>query len=176
MGRIAALMLVFVMAWWNWREPMLRFSWLPLNDFALLAALLLPVVSLRLAWRVSNRPLRWTTLSVLALPALIGIPLSLLIAFSLVMEFEDEKHSSFETVRRVPTEHHDVAVYNWHGGATASSGVVVRHELELVPGIRLVRNIYHAYPAHDVRLDLLPNGHAMFDERETVSLRPYVWF
>jgi hypothetical protein len=174
--RAAVLMLVFVVAWWNWREPVLRFSWQPLNSLAFIATLLLPFASLRLAWRISNRPLRWTSLAILALPALIGLLLSLLVAFSMVMEFIDEKHSLFEMVRRVRTEHHEVAVYNWHGGATASSGVVVRHELEFVPGIRLVRDIYHAYPANDVRLDFLPNGQAMFDERETVSLRRYVWF
>jgi hypothetical protein len=175
-ARSTGLVLIFGIAWWNWREPMLRFSWIPLNDLAFMVVLLLPVVSMRLLWRVSNRPLRWTALAILALPALAGILLSLLTAFSLVMEFIDEKNSTFETVRRVRTEHHDVAVYNWHGGATASSGVVVRHELEFMPGIRLVRDIYHAYPANDVRLDFLPNGQAMFDERETVSLRRHVWF
>jgi hypothetical protein len=175
-ARATVPILVCGIAWWNWQEPMLRFSWPPLNDLAFMAALLLPIVSLRLAWRVPNRPLKWTTLAILALPALVGILLSILIAFSLVMEFIDGKNSLFEMVRRERTEHHEVAVYTSHGGATASSSVVVRHELEFVPGIRFVRDIYHSYPANDVRLDFLPNGQAMFDERETVSLRRYVWF
>jgi hypothetical protein len=92
------------------------------------------------------------------------------------MELIDERHALIELVRRVRTEQHEIAVYCWHGGATASSGIVVRHEVAIFPGIRLVKDIYHSYPATDVRLDWLPNGIAMFDEREMVPLRRYVWF
>lgn len=59
LGAVVLLLGLFALGWWNWRAPVLRFAYAPLNALALLAVFLPlpndPVKAAALTWSRASR-------------------------------------------------------------------------------------------------------------------------
>jgi hypothetical protein len=174
LSHIVVLLLVFALAWLNWRYPVVRFAWQPLNYVVFILALLMPAGAVVVAARLRPRWLGWPLATAFTLPAL-GALILVLFASMLLLDTLKTGDPSFTFVRNLSTLNYDLRIYRTNGGATTAFGAVVRQEITLLPGLRLVRDVYNAYPAEDVRVDVLSQGQFAFDGQKT-SLRPLVWF
>jgi hypothetical protein len=174
--QLAAVAVLFVVGLMNWRHPVLRFAWQPLNQAVLLAVLALPVVAIVMALGLRPRWIAWSVSLALLLPAAVAAVLALFTVLMLGDTLITGQDPSFTHVRDVPVAASTLRVYRTNGGATTNYGAVVRQERTLAPGVRLVRVVYRAYPAYDVRIALDSPGRASFDGRPPVVLQPAVWF
>lgn len=76
-----------------------------------------------------------------------------------------------------------LAIYRTNGGATTSFGIAVRQECRILPGLLRVRDVWDAYPAYEVRTQVLAPDRVQFSSPaygdrppgeivEEVSLKP----
>jgi hypothetical protein len=162
----------FVLAVANWRVPVLRFAWQPANLATFMLAMLLPAVPVVVAIRRA----RWGVASALSLAAFLGAILAVGAGVLCVDALWNGTDPSFEPVREVPAGPYALRVYRTNGGATTSFGAIVRQERTLVLGLRLVRNVYTAYPAEDARIAGAGPNRWGFDGRDPITLRPHIWY
>lgn len=135
-------------------HPTLRFSWAPLNYVAFIAMCgTVPAVILRLGTCLRWKWARW---SLLALGSVVAIPASLMMLvtflFLLVPTIVRGSDPSFEPVAELSATWKDYRLYRTNGGATTAFGLVLRREVTVLPGLRVVSHIYDAYPAAEGRL------------------------
>ena len=151
-----------------------------INVLTFLIALLFPfAASLLIIWRWRGlaRLVGATMVAVLGLPSFLLVPLTVLFGFYGVTLQND---SSFQRLRDVPVGQYHAVVYCTNGGATTDYGIIVRQELPLFLGLRLVRNIYYTYRASDVELKVLgpdtirvtPGQYAEPPHVKTIRLEP----
>jgi hypothetical protein len=172
---IGVLLTVFALGWANWRAPVLRLASPSANIAAFIVVLLTPAAALVVAFR---RPwMRW--ISVLLLPI---AAIAAFLALFAILDYRDVLNRgqdfSFELVRELPQDGYVLRVYRTNGGATTAFGVVVRQERSVLPGIRLVRDVYRRHHADDAQVDRSRPGRFVFDGRasESRTLSPWVWF
>jgi hypothetical protein len=180
--RVCVPIAVFVLAWVNWRYPLVRFHSQLANQVAFLGVLLLPIAAGIAGTGVPERKIRWllrlpvapfaTVGAVLALPALIGLIDTARFGYD----------PAFEPIARYALESRGLTVYRTNCGAPCSYGIVVRVERPLLPGLLVVRDVYREYPADTVQLRVLGGdqfeigvpsrrGHPGFSaNRDTVTL------
>jgi hypothetical protein len=169
MGVIAPIMAIL-----NWRLPMVRFAWWPLNYTAMVALLVMPWVAFVNAAELSQVWMRRLT-RVALLPVVVLSALAALVCgLWLLAALASGADRSFELVDQLDTPAGMVRAYRTNGGAMTSFGIVVRHERSVLPGLRIVRDIYWAYPQDDVALTLLTDGHVRVNEA-TIALKQAVW-
>ncbi len=183
------LLIVFVAFVVNGMHPVLRFTSPLLNHLVFSIAMMLPLVLLSLSFFL---PRLWIK-AIAAIGLLSVVPVASFLALfalsdasSIAGRWEGQDRS-FELVERVPLDHSHLSVYRTNGGATTSFGIVVRQEMPLLRGLRLVKNVYRAYPAHDVAIAVL-DGHRLritgppyggnepYLLRDEIQIRPFVYF
>jgi hypothetical protein len=125
---VGGLLVASSLTYANWRAPVLRFAWQPLN----LTSFLLACIALPTAAAVAFvlRP-RWVARSVallLALPSVGALVLAFGTAVLLVDTLMAGADPSFTPVRAVAAGSYDLRVYRRNGGATTNYGAVVRQE------------------------------------------------
>ena len=174
---VVALLIGFALIWANWRVPVLRFAWQPLN----LATFLIALIALPTA-AVQAFPLRprWIARALSIGLGIVSLG-AVLVGFGtialLVATLGRGTDPSFMPVRTVAASKYDLRVYRRDGGATTSYGAVVWQERTLVPGVRLVRALYRRYPAEDVRIEQVAPDTYEFDGRRRVGpLSAAVWW
>jgi hypothetical protein len=60
---------------------------------------------------------------------------------------------SFEPVAELSATRQDYRLYRTNGGATNAFGLVLRKEIAVLPGLRVVSRVYESYPAAEGSLD-----------------------
>ena len=145
---VVGLLLLFVLAFANWRYPILRFTQPLLNTLFLLASFALPWVALPEAvsgfsgWRQFLSCI--TLLPFLAVTALLGLFLLVQVILILAARGHDV---TFEPIVTIPLEGGRLRLYRTDCGATCLNGIKVWREHVLVPGLVLVRELGGFYPA-----------------------------
>lgn len=173
---LIALLAVFGLVWFNWTIPVLRFT-SPAANLAFFAlALLLPTVAAVLAWRVRPRHARLVAMCTLVPVAVGTLLLDVVVALMLVTTIQQREEPGFALVRELVVDGRDLHVYRTSGGATRGYGVIVRQELPMLPGVRLVREVYRRYPAEDATIEATTADHVRFDGGAPVELHRFVWF
>jgi hypothetical protein len=84
----------------------------------------------------------------------------------------DGVDASFERLDVVPLPTGHLAIYRTNGGATTSFGISVRQECRLLPGLLRVRHIWGAYPAYEVRTQILAPDRIQFSSPAYGDRRP----
>jgi len=178
-GFLGVLLLV-----WNCMHPVFRTMSALANYRIMIAALLLPWPLGVLSWWV--RPL-WARSTGMMAGGMLGI-LFLLPASCAGLEADQLATSgsdpSFKVTSEVQLSHSRIRAYQTDGGATTDFGLVVRQEMQLVPGLLLVRDVYFEYHAQGGRLESKLDGRVLvYPKRDRaegppVTLCParYVWF
>jgi hypothetical protein len=126
--------------------PVLRFSSQAANLAFGCVLLALPVFAPVLVLRLDAE----------RLPRIVAaLALTPFVAFSLLLAsftgscYQDTRatgvDSSFEPIASLPLSRSQLRVYCTNGGATTDFGIVVRHEMRLLPGLLLVRNVFGEY-------------------------------
>jgi len=120
---------------------------------------------------------------------LVALGLTPLVGFSLLLALltgsclQDTRaagvDTSFEPIAVLSLSGSHLAAYHTNGGATTDFGIVVRHEMRLLPGVLLVRNVFDEYHVADATLRLL--GPRRVEIRTAggatvVQLRRFVYF
>ncbi|MEA2165094.1 MAG: hypothetical protein QOK37_3221 [Thermoanaerobaculia bacterium] len=183
-GLLAAFVLVLA----NWSHPVVRLEPAWINPPALLTAFTLPwlaTVSLMKAVRTAwDRVLMVCVLLPFTLYTLTCGPF---IGMEAVDSLRDRSNPGFEFVRSEAVFPGRISLYRTNGGATTSFGIAVRHELRIVPGVVLVRELEGFYPAFDGTVAVLsPNrvrvtvpgyeGQRPDPETREYRLRRFVYF
>jgi hypothetical protein len=84
----------------------------------------------------------------------------------------DGLDASFEQLEVVPLPAGQLAIYRTNGGATTSFGISVRQECRILPGVLRVRNVWGAYPAYEVRTQVLSPDRVRFSSPAYSDRRP----
>ena len=138
-----------------------RFEYPPLNHAAVIAlALALPAI---LFWLGSSVLPRGWGCAAKVVASLIFIPISMFAIFMLCGLFDMVAYGfdpSFERIAEIKGEHAYHRLYRTNGGATTAFGLVLRKEVPLPLGLKLVTWVRSYYPACDARLERLPSGRA----------------
>jgi hypothetical protein len=173
---------------WNWMHPVLRFTDPLANRVALLLLLLIPWLGVWLIWSYLGVWRRAVFVGAL-LPflayntfcaGLVGI-------FDLPFALVSPSSLGFDPVDRVAFPHSAAVLYLTDCGATCSWGLELRHELQILPGLLLVRDVAGWYPAHKAvlrrvgpwELDVVIAPYANREPRvreARVRLKPFVYF
>ena len=66
---------------------------------------------------------------------------------------ENAFESGFDRTHHIELGWTQLAAYQTNGGATTSFGMVVRQERRLFPGVMLIRELAHVYPAYSVTIE-----------------------
>jgi hypothetical protein len=132
--RIALLLGGTVLFYWQLRHPAIRFAWGPLNDSSFLVALLLPWLALVQCLVLQ----RWWSILIAALGAL---PVLFFTFLALLGAMFASGPSAVDIIADVAWHGSAIRLYRIGGGATASDIVLVRQEMSILPGVKLVRNI-----------------------------------
>ena len=177
------LVAVYALGMLNSWVPVLRFT-SPLANAVTFAALqLIPFALLFFALAAGPWWARvlWCVVLV-PLAAFAGL-LGSCAAFDSTWIVADGLDASFEQLEVVPLLAGHLAIYRTNGGAMTSFGISVRQECHLLPGLLRVRNVWGAYPAYEVRVQVLAPDRVVFsspayDDRgpgeivEEVGLKP----
>ena len=173
--RLVTTLALFLACWLNWRYPVFRFTSPALDQAFFVAFMFLLAAAAVFAIAVRPSWVGWPMAAVLAVPAAGASLLALLALPGVAETFASGRNTAFEPIHLIRTSRGDVRAYRTNGGATTSFGIVVRQERVLFPGLKVVRDIYHAYPAYDVPIEMLPDGQVMVDGAR-MELRSAVWF
>ena len=139
----------------NWQHPYVRLTVPSLNYLAFGLAQWIPLVIAVLLVLLCRRWWRRLAVGTLCLPVVAIALLLGSVASSCSVEYRRGTDFSFERLRAVQTRFGQVVVYRTDGGATTSTGIVVRQECPLIKGVIRVRDIGVDAPAWDVDLDVL---------------------
>lgn len=168
------LLAIYAAVLWNANDgkttPMLVFTSPLLNTMTVIVALLLPLpvfVLICVFWRGVLRGAGAIVTGLLVPPSLL---LALLIFYLGSYALRAEADGSFERLRQVQAGRYVLAVYRTNGGATTSYGIVVRQELPLIVGLRLVRTIFMQDHASDAALTVNENGVVYIKLNESVDV------
>jgi hypothetical protein len=176
--RYAAIALgVYWLAILNWFHPVLRLTSSYANLLALWIMLWIPwvVAGVTLA-RVRGRE-RWLILPFAFASMALGAVFLIVTSFELASRQFGEPDAGFAAVQRAPLPRGGaLVVYQTDCGATCSIGTVVRQERALLPGLLLVRSIYHTsrFRAEDARVQILGDDRARVDF-DVVHLRRWLY-
>jgi hypothetical protein len=166
-----------ILAFFNWRHAVVRLVDPWSNVAVFFVSLVLPLVATLLAW---SRTKGWYRVASI----LIGLPWSFASwGFALLVSVEltsfrfgepDQEWTPIQTVAFGPSR---VVVYQTDSGAPCALGIVLRQEMDIGPGLLLVRDVWARYPAETVRVDVLvlPDGSVTVDG-SPLSLRFHVYF
>ena len=173
---IVGLLVVWYAFYHNARFPVLRFPHPTANYVIVAMAMLLPGAALLLADTLRSMILR-VVVGICTGLACLPAALYLLLAFVGVVTtvFRGGVDGGFEPIQAVAVDRSILRVYRTNGGATTAFGIVVRQEMTIAPGVRLVRNVYSAYPADTAQVGAVTRRAAVIDA-DTVRLRPLVGF
>jgi hypothetical protein len=136
-----AAIVCFLIIQANWLYPVLRFGSATLNQVFLLLALVLPWLA---AGAFLYLPKVWIKVVaiLLLLPALaysaFFVPFASFIA---VLTIRLGYDPTFEPITTVPMGSYRVAIFRTDCGAVCSTGIAVRQERQLFPGVLLVRTL-----------------------------------
>lgn len=138
-----------------------RFEYPPLNYAAIIAlALALPTILFWFAFFVLSKGWRW---AVVVVASLISVPICIFVLLaSIVLQnvASTGVDYSFEPIAEIRGEHVSHRLYRTNGGATTAFGIVLRKEIPLPLGLKLVTLVRGYYPARDATLERLPSGQA----------------
>lgn len=169
-------MLGFVTVVANWRQPLLRLDTHVANDVVLLVALLLPfmgfcsLVSQLTGWR------QWL-LSLVMFPVIVpSILLALFVSLDTVDTARTGRDLGFNPIQRIEVpDGSEIVMYRTDCGAPCSFGIVVRHEERIVGSLRVVQDVWDAYPADSASVRVVDSRH--FEANgQLVPLRPSIVF
>lgn len=178
--QLALLVLIMVIGLTNARCPVLRLSSQSANLAVGCVLLILPVLAPILVLRLDAERLP-RVLAALGLTPLVGF--SLLLASFAGSCYQRTRttgvDASLEPIASLSVSGSRLRVYRTNGGATTDFGIVVRHEMTLLPGLLLVRNIFDEY--HVAEASLRSVGPNRVEVRTAhgaavVELRPFVYF
>jgi hypothetical protein len=165
----------------------LRTSSLFINYSIMLVVFFIPLALLILAISIKKNFIKWAVivgiLPVLLLSAVSGV----FVTFSWKTILTTGRDLSFEPVKSIQTQDFQVVIYRANGGTTTSFEIIGRQEKSILPGLLLVREIYHAYPGYDAELTIVaPNTIKIVSPpylkkrpkpfEKVVKLRPWVYF
>jgi hypothetical protein len=181
--RIALLVSIYLLVLLNVFYPAVRFNYGAANYVAFALAQFIPVTLLTMA-RLGTGWRRWSTLVVGSLLLFPAVPLGLGAAGCAVLSLPEDP--SLERQQTIRTDFGNVTMYRTNGGATTAFGIVVRQECRVVPGLLVVRQLAHVYPADESHADLQPRGavHIVFVDNgerpaartdRIVHLRRFCW-
>jgi hypothetical protein len=160
----------------NWQHAVLRLDSDLANAIATILAWVLPFVFFAaLAPKVKGIRLGFLILVTLALMVLAIIPVSIetMDAIEIARSGRD---SGFERIQTIDVaDGSQLVMYRTDCGATCSYGIVLRHEARLIGPIRVVRNVWRAYPAESADVHLI-DAHSLTANGERVRLLSHVVF
>lgn len=149
----AACVVAYVIVLLNWKFPVLRCEPRWLNPPALLASFTLPWIALLFGWRAvrgwAQRLAIVATLSPLLLSSVIFGAFVFSEASTAIRERNDD---AYERIAETRVRFGTLALYRTSGGATTPFWIEVRHELRLVPGLVLVRELPGFRPAYEAKI------------------------
>ena len=158
-----------ILGFLNGFQPVVRLTDLWLNVVVFVACLVLPLLATVQAWRATTG---WYRLASL----LIGVPWSVCSLLLAVLVSEDlqsyrfgEQWTPSQTVTYGPSR---IAAYQPDCDYPC---VLVRQEMDIAPGVLLVRELSSSSPAEAAHIDVLPDGSVRVDGTQ-LSLRPHVYF
>ena len=173
---------------WNWFRPVLRLTSPLANRIALLTLLLIPWFGVWLVWPhvVGWRRAPFVT-AVLPLLGFGALSAGLVGIFDLPYAVLSPSQLGFDPVKRLEFPGSTAVLYLTDCGATCSWGLELRHELQIFPGLLLVRDVAGWYPAHRAvlrrvgpwEIDVVIAPYANREPRareERVRLKPFVYF
>jgi hypothetical protein len=174
--RFVVLGALTVLFCWQFRHPILRFSW----DFANTAAGL--AIALTLPWFAVvqlGRLRRWWST---ALTVIVAMPV-------LIYSFVAIAASGFNLIGitlQPGWKGSRIVTYLTNGGATTDYGLIVRQERAIFPGVLLVRKIDDLYPCAELTVTSTgdgisvtpptPRSCADLQSTRAYSLKPHVYF
>ena len=121
-------------------EPQLRFQYAPLNYWVASAlAFALPVSVLWLCVRVSSRA---TRVALALAAAVMALPCAIFVFFSLLTAPTSGVDASFEKISQIQNGRLAFRLYRTNCGATCSFGLVLRREIDLPLGLKLVTALW----------------------------------
>lgn len=160
---LVALLAVPILALTHCSTPVLRFADPQANVLALGILLLLPpLTALGLSLQLARHSAPGA--SVFIVVSLVVLAVSLVLAgfvalHGLFVLRDRGVDQSFLPLSSTPAGHGALVVYQTNGGATTSFGIVVRHELPLPLGLKLVRDVCDGYPADSASVTPVGHGH-----------------
>ena len=172
LGSIALLALSLA----NWQHAVLRFDGDLANAIATLLVWVLPFVCFAaLAPKLKGFRLGLLVLVTLALMIAAIIPLSIE-TMDAVEIARSGKNAGFERVQTIDVpDGSQLVMYRTDCGATCSYGIVLRHEARLIGPVRVVHNVWVAYPAESAAVHLV-DAHSVIADGKLLHLMPHVVF
>lgn len=181
-GLFAAFILMFA----NWCYPVVRFDFPILNAWFSLIWVFLPLLIIVLLFLI---PVCWTRIlaMIFVVPLLyFMIFFGAIVSFNFFSILKEGRDYSFEKIETVQYRGYRVSLYRTNGGATTDFGIQARQEIEIIPGLLIVRRIamfYPAYSAHSQRMGknkvlliVQPYGLEQKGTSRTFVLRRFVYF
>lgn len=181
--RVGLLVSIYLLVLLNVFYPAVRLNFAAANYGAFALAQFIPIRILTTA-RLGAGWRRWSALVVGTLLLVPAFPLGLGAAGCAVLSLSEDR--SFERQQTMPTDFGTVTIYRTNGGATTAFGIVVRQECRVVPGLLVVRQLAHGYPADESHIELQSRGavHIVFVDNgerpaarndRIVHLRRFCW-
>ncbi|GAA5169147.1 hypothetical protein [Viridibacterium curvum] len=126
----------------------LRFAFAPLNYWIVAGmTVALPALLLWLAWLIPGKKPR---LSGIALACLVALPCVVFALLALMVSPDlTGKDQSFELISETQANGTHYRLYRSDCGATCDTGLVLRQELDLSGGLRIVKKVWAQYHAHE---------------------------
>lgn len=158
------LIILFIIAIINFIQPVIRFDSLLLNNVCMIFVLLIPTVLMIKGLIFRSLVAKILNTLIWVIPCILGI---LLIPFIIAP-------IGFEQIKSLSLDNSDIVAYRTNGGATTSFGILVRQEKNIVPGIKLVKNVYSQ--DHKENVNMIKTGKNSFEiegNPETVKRNVY---
>jgi hypothetical protein len=155
---IGACFTATAILYWQLRHPVIRFYWPIVNAglwFGLMLAL--PWLADLLLYRLGTPSARVASIAVavsLVIYSCCLLPFALLTAVSIRLD----RDLSFDRFSEMPWKGSTVRLYRLDGGATTDYGVLIRHELAILPGVYVVRNLDSFYHCYSINLAATKTG------------------
>ena len=145
---------LYAIAMLNWQLEVVRLTSAAGNTLVLLASQILPFVALGIGIHGLRGRRRWVAvfgvLPLVTAAATLGALMGL--AWSIGFIGDD---AAFARISATRAPAGTVVVYRTNGGATTAYGVVLRQEVELFPGVLLVRRLDRIYPAVSAKIAVI---------------------
>jgi hypothetical protein len=170
------LYVLFGLGIWNGAEAVLRFSSIRANYHAFTVVLCLP---LAMVWIAFLYP-RWRDRIAVGLTCIPALLVSTLLGLFHFLPF-----SLPERIQLEPVDHGRVALYRIGRGALGTDVLFVQHEVEILPGVLLVRRILQLNSDCEAKIEVLEGSRVELwatacvnDTRTegTATVLPWVYF
>lgn len=169
----SVLIFIYICTIYNIINPILRFEIRTCNLLFVTVVMLIPILLLLQTSLLKNVVAKTCGRVVSGIFSLISLLIASIMIFNIFMITKDGKDHSFEWLREIQVDEYKIDTYRINGGAMTSYSILVRQEKNILPGIKLVKNVYLKNNKGDVNIEW--DDHTITLDGMRVKLNPNIY-